>query len=76
MNNSSGSSWIYKTVSYNQCPKCKMGLLDTRVSRGPIVKHLFFWLQVKRYRCNNCAAKVYVKNENVVDGAKPKSKPD
>lgn len=46
---------------FHKCPKCKKGELDTRVPRSLIVKHLFFWLDVKRYRCNNCHAKVYIK---------------
>lgn len=50
-----------KTVSYNPCPRCKSGILDTRIARGKIVKHLFFWMEVKRYKCSNCLAKVYVR---------------
>ena len=61
MNNSSDNSWMDRSVSYNPCPKCKSGTLDTRIARGKIVKHLFFWMEVKRYKCSNCLAKVYVK---------------
>lgn len=47
MKTSSDNSWMDKTVSYNPCPRCKSGILDTRIARGKIVKHLFFGWKLK-----------------------------
>lgn len=43
-----------------KCPKCERGELDTRTSRGFIVKTFLFWLPIKRYRCNECWRKSYI----------------
>jgi hypothetical protein len=53
--------WLYQTRNYNRCPICKIGLLDKRVPRDPFVKYVLFFKDVKRYRCNNCYSKVYIK---------------
>lgn len=42
------------------CPKCKKGVLDSRTSRGILVKAFLFWLPIKRYKCHNCFGKTYV----------------
>jgi len=53
--------WIYPEKKYWKCPICEIGYLDRRVPRDPFVKYLLFWRDVKRYKCNNCQAKVYIK---------------
>jgi len=52
---------FYKTKFAPTCPNCKSHL-HNRVSRGWIVKNVFFWLSVKRYRCDKCFKSVYVKS--------------
>jgi len=44
---------------YKKCPHCTHGVLADRVRRAPMMK-LVFWINVKRYRCNNCDRKTYV----------------
>ena len=58
-----GKNWLEKPIVYKQCPKCQRNDLDTRIPRGLFVKHLLFWKPYKRYRCGNCAAKVYILEE-------------
>ncbi len=41
------------------CPKCKTEL-DNRVSRGFFVRHLLFFLPIKRYVCYRCQRKRYI----------------
>lgn len=53
------TKWIEEPILYVKCPRCKIGDLNTRVRRGPIVKYLLFLTDIKRYRCNNCYAKVF-----------------
>jgi transposase-like protein len=55
------ASWIHVQKTYRKCPHCKSGLLDTRVKRGFFVKNIFVWMNVKRYQCNSCRKKFYVK---------------
>jgi len=43
-----------------KCPKCKNGVLADRVRRGPIARYLFFWLNLKRYKCYRCGKKSYI----------------
>ncbi|SJZ98606.1 hypothetical protein SAMN04488132_107140 [Sediminibacterium ginsengisoli] len=43
-----------------QCRKCKKGTLDTRVERAMVIKKLFFWLPIKRYRCSHCYRRTYL----------------
>jgi len=43
-----------------KCPKCKKGTLDSRKSRGFLVKTLLFWLPIKRYKCGMCGKKTYI----------------
>ncbi|MBV8389292.1 MAG: hypothetical protein JO080_05785 [Mucilaginibacter sp.] len=43
------------------CRRCHQPL-DTRISRGFILKTLFFWLPVKVYFCQKCLAKRYILN--------------
>lgn len=53
--------WITETKHYNKCPVCKIGFLDTRIHRDPFVKYILFFKDIKRYRCNNCYSKVYIR---------------
>jgi DNA-directed RNA polymerase subunit RPC12/RpoP len=59
------NNWIDK--EYNKCPRCKIGQLNKRVHRDPFVKYVLFWQDIKRYRCNNCWAKVYIKSRKKDD---------
>ncbi|CAM4110809.1 hypothetical protein SAMN06265348_103317 [Pedobacter westerhofensis] len=54
--------WVNIIPSYPDCPHCHQGKLDTRVKRAFIVRKLFIWMDVKRYQCNACGKKVYLKN--------------
>lgn len=63
MENTLQDNWLYAQKTYVQCPKCKKGLLDTRIHRGALVKLFLFWIPLKRYRCSNCEAKVYLKGD-------------
>jgi len=54
--------WINKNPNYHKCPCCENGQLETRIKRSFIVRHLFVWMDVKRYQCNACRRKVYIKN--------------
>lgn len=56
-------SWLNHVQTYHKCPHCEKGLLDTRVKRGFLVKYVFFWMDVKRYECNICAKKAYVRKD-------------
>jgi len=42
------------------CKKCNKGKLDERVPRDVVVKKLFFWLPLKRFRCSYCNKKTYL----------------
>jgi len=42
------------------CKKCSQGVLDSRARRPALVKLLFFWLPIRRYKCNYCDRKTYV----------------
>jgi hypothetical protein len=42
-----------------KCKKCNTGVLDTRVKRPLFIKVLFFWLNVKRYKCDYCNKSTY-----------------
>ena len=53
--------WLMDNRSYKRCTKCKTGYLDTRIKRAVIVKCMFFWADLKRYRCNNCYATFYLR---------------
>ncbi len=52
-------SWLEKPSVYHKCPKCPSGYLTSRVPRGAVVK--FLGLNLRRYKCNSCEAKVYLK---------------
>ena len=54
--------WLHKIPIYHKCPCCEKGQLETRVKRSFIVRNLFVWMDVKRYQCNSCGRKVYIKN--------------
>lgn len=56
------NNWVKDAKTYDQCPHCERGILNTRVKRSFLVKNVFVWMEVKRYQCNICAKKVYVKN--------------
>jgi len=62
--NSDYIDWIHKIPSYHQCPSCSKGKLDTRVKRSFIVRNIFVWMDVKRFQCNCCGKKVYIKNQS------------
>jgi len=55
--------WINVIPSYHKCPHCPQGKLDTRIKRGFFVRNIFIWMHVKRYQCNCCGRKVYIKSE-------------
>ncbi len=55
--------WINNVQTYRKCPHCQKGQLDTRVKRSFLVKYVFFWMDVKRYECNTCGKKSYIKRE-------------
>jgi hypothetical protein len=57
VNSHEGLSTGYKKLPL--CPKCKTEL-DNRVPRGFFVKHLLFFLPMKRYICYKCQRKRYV----------------
>jgi transposase-like protein len=61
-NSINNEEWMNIIPVYQKCPHCNTGYLDNRVKRGFIVKHLFIWMDVKRYQCNACGKKVYIKN--------------
>jgi len=46
---------------YPVCPRCKTEM-DSRVSRGMLVKSLLFFLPLKRYKCFGCGRKTYAMN--------------
>jgi ribosomal protein S27AE len=54
------NAWSSIVRKYHKCPRCKNGILDTRVKRSFLVKNLFFWSQKKRYQCNSCGKKSYI----------------
>jgi len=54
--------WLNHSPSYRHCPNCEHGVLETRIKRGFFVKYFFIWMDVKRYQCNACGKKVYIKN--------------
>jgi ribosomal protein S27AE len=56
------SEWVVPV--YQKCPNCETGQLDTRIKRGFFVRNLFVWMNVKRYQCNSCGRKVYIKNHS------------
>ncbi len=53
-------TWLSEARVYAKCPRCKTGDLDTRIPRGFLVKRLLGH-SFKRYKCNNCGAKIYVR---------------
>lgn len=61
--NTNDVTWLNHVQTYNKCPHCEKGQLDTRVKRGFLVKYLFVWMNVKRYECNTCGKKSYVKKQ-------------
>jgi len=59
------NSWAKIVKTYQRCPHCKTGLLNTRVKRGFFVRNLFVWMNVKRYECSSCGRKSYIKAESL-----------
>ena len=41
------------------CPKCKLTDTADRIRRPMIVKLMFFWLPLRRYRCLFCLKTTY-----------------
>jgi ribosomal protein S27AE len=60
---------------YKNCPRCKIGELDTRVRRNILIKHMLFFVEFKRYKCSNCGNRIHLKH-NVKVERKAKGKPD
>lgn len=56
--------WINVTPRYRKCPHCAKGQLDTRVKRGFFVRFFLSWMNLRRYQCNSCEKKVYVKAQS------------
>jgi len=67
-------SWINIFPFFPKCPHCVNGHLENRIRRGFFVRHFFVWMDVKRYQCNTCGRKVYVKNSSVNQGQRQLSK--
>lgn len=47
------------------CPSCN-SQLHHRVSRSWLVKNLFFFVSLKRYRCDKCFKSVYVRADRSI----------
>lgn len=58
------NSWASIVKTYQKCPHCKTGLLDTRVKRGFFVRNFFVWMNVRRYQCSSCGRKSYLKQND------------
>lgn len=58
MTNPQDHGWLEKVTNHPKCPRCPSGYLNTRIHRSVIVKLLP--LNLKRYQCGNCGAKVYI----------------
>jgi hypothetical protein len=61
------SDGLIKSRFYKKCPKCKIGLMDTRIRRNPVIKYFFFFLRLKRYECSDCYFTVYMKSNELND---------
>ena len=55
------NTWINVTRSYHKCPYCEQGVLDNRIKRGFFIRNFLFWINLKRYECNTCERKVYIR---------------
>lgn len=53
-------SGLVEMQTYRKCPRCNSGDLSHRIPRQIFIK-IIFGDTLKRYRCNNCFRKVYVK---------------
>ena len=53
--------WVNVTRPIYKCPHCEKGNLDTRIKRGFFVRNFCFWLDLRRYQCNTCERKVYIR---------------
>ena len=62
MANTVDNSWLEKDKTYEKCPSCSKGTLDIRIPRGFFVKYIFTWIGDKRYKCDMCGKKKYVKH--------------
>lgn len=58
------TAWLNQVQTYKKCPHCEKGQLDNRVKRGFFVKYVFAWMEVKRYACNTCGKKSYIKRNH------------
>lgn len=56
--------WLNVAKTYKSCPYCQKGILNTRVKRGFLVKNVLLWVDVKRFQCDVCGKKVYLKNNS------------
>jgi endogenous inhibitor of DNA gyrase (YacG/DUF329 family) len=57
-------SWMNVIPKYHKCPHCSKGVLEQRIKRGFWVRNFFIWMHVKRYQCNTCQKRVYIKNDS------------
>ena len=64
MTTDNNNDWMKIIPVYHKCPHCTHGLLDTRIKRGYFVRNFFVWMNVRRYQCNCCGKKVYIKNHS------------
>ena len=58
-------NWVNVIQTFRKCPHCRHGRLDTRIKRGFFVRHFLPWMDLKRYQCNTCERKVYLKAARV-----------
>ena len=56
------TKWLKETGTYRKCPHCDTGELAHRVPRHYLVK-MIFGNRLRRYKCDNCQRKVYVKSD-------------
>jgi len=56
--------WVNVIPHFQTCPSCLKGQLDIRIRRGFFVRNFFLWMNVKRYQCNSCGRKIYIKKHS------------
>lgn len=56
--------WATIERTYQDCPNCKKGKLDTRIKRSALVKNFLFFMNYKRYECSSCGHKAYIANKS------------
>jgi DNA-directed RNA polymerase subunit RPC12/RpoP len=58
-----GNQWLDKVKTYHKCPYCNIGEFSYRIQRPAYVK-LIFGEKMRRYQCDNCRRKVYLKTDS------------